>query len=671
MKKIYVPHLEPAALSGGCLRGATADGGSHPAVLAALALVCWMAAPVHAASPGPQPLPAAAAIAAPVDRPYPGEIQLAIDATDLDRRIVHVTETLSGVRADTVLFYPKWLPANHSTTGPLDRFAGLRVTANGVAVPWTRDPVDMYAFHLRLAPGIQTIEVAFDYLSPTSGRVDPIEMSRDLMMLDLINLVVYPSGYYTRQIPVTASLRLPDGWQYATALEAAGTDAHGAAFKRTNLETLADSPVYAGRYARQFDLDPGGPARVTLNVFADRPELLAATPEQVAAHRALVQQAYRLYGSRHYAHYDFLYALSDQVAGRGTEHHQSSEDTSSPTIFTEWDRTAGERELLPHEYTHSWNGKFRRPADLWTPNYNVPMRDSLLWVYEGQTEFWGYVLAARAGLMTREQVLDEFALIAAHFSRQAGRTWRSLADTTNAPIINHHRPRQWSDWTRGRDYYDEGLLIWLDADTLIRERSHGARSLDDFARAFFGIEDGSTNVVTYTFEDVVRALNTVEPYDWATFLKTRVETIQPTAPLDGILRGGYRLVYTDTPSAMQKEHESEAKQVDLMDSMGLLVDSREGSVLAVAWGSPAFKAGLMEATQLIAVNGVAYDGDLLRGAIRGAKVDHAPIELIVKAGNRYRTVSITYTDGLRYPHLERDPAVPARLDELLTARPKR
>jgi len=633
-----------------------------------LLLLCIAALPGNASSPGPQSLPAVVPVATPVDRPYPGELQLAIDATDIDRRIVHVTETLSGLKADTVLLYPKWLPANHSTTGPLDRFAGLTVTANGAAVPWTRDPVDMYAFHLRLPPGAKTIEVAFDYLSPISGRVDPVEMSHDLMMLDPINLLLYPAGYYTRQIPVTASLRLPDGWQYATALEVGKIDPHGITFRRTTVEMFADSPVYAGRYARQIDLDPGAAVRVTLNVFADRPELLAATPEQIAVHRALVQQAYRLYGSHHYAHYDFLYALSDQISGRGTEHHQSSEDTSEPTVFTEWDKTAGERELLPHEYTHSWNGKFRRPADLWTPNYNVPMRDSLLWVYEGQTEFWGYVLAARAGLMTHQQVLDEFALIAAQYARQAGRTWRSLEDTTNVPIINHHRPREWSDWTRGKDYYNEGLLIWLDADTLIRERSNGKRSLDDFARAFFGINDGSLDVVTYTFDDVVHALNAIEPYDWATFLRRRVDAIRTEAPLDGIQRGGYRLVYTAVPSAAQKANEGLAKQVDLMDSIGLLLDSRDGNIIATAWGSPAFKVGLMEATQLIAVNGLAYDAELLRAAIRDAQTDHAPIPLLVKAGNRYRTVNVEYTGGLRYPHLERDTLMQARLDELLTPR---
>jgi predicted metalloprotease with PDZ domain len=633
-----------------------------------LAVLCLAAGSGQGASPGPQPLPAAAPITAPVDRPYPGEVRLVIDATDLDRRIVHVTETLSGVKTGTTLLYPKWLPANHSTTGPIDRFAGLVVTTNGVTVPWTRDPIDMYAFHLDLPTGVHTIELAFDYLSPTSGRVDPVEMSHELMMLDPINLLLYPAGYYTRRIPVTASLRLPEGWQYATALEPDGSDAKGTTFKRTTIEMLADSPVYAGRYAKQFDLDPGAAVRVTLNVFADRPELLAATPAQVAAHRALVQQAYRLYGSHHYAHYDFLYALSDQISGRGTEHHQSSENTSPPTIFTEWDKTAGDRDLLAHEYAHSWNGKFLRPADLWTPNYDVPMRDSLLWVYEGQTEFWGYVLAARSGLMTREQVLDQFAMFAAHYARQAGRAWRSLKDTTNQPIINHHRPRQWSDWTRARDYYTEGLLIWLDVDTLIRERSIGRRSLDDFARAFFGIEDGSLNVVTYTFDDVVRALNAIEPYDWAAFLRQRVDTIHAEAPLDGIRRGGYRLVYTEAPSAAQKADEAQAKQLDLMDSIGFVINNSDGTIATTAWGSPAFKAGLMESTQLVSVNGVAYDADLLREAIQAAKTDPAPIVLIVRAGNRYRTVNVEYTGGLRYPHLERDGTTPARLDDLLTAR---
>jgi predicted metalloprotease with PDZ domain len=639
---------------------------------AAIVTACLGAALIgasYAASPGPSPANAAPSIAAPRDRAYPGALHLEVDASDVERRIVHVTEQLSGIEQNTVLLYPKWLPGNHSTTGPIERFAGLRISANGAPVSWTRDPVDMTAFHVHAPAGVSTIEVSFDYLSPTSSRIDPLEMSPDLAVLDWNALLLYPAGYYTRQIPVTASLRLPAGWQFGTALETESTGSAGTAFRQVNVETLVDSPVYAGRYARRYDLDPGAGVAVTMDVFADRPELLVVNPEQLAVHRALVQQAYRLFASHHYAHYDFLFALSDQLSGKGVEHQQSSEDTGEPTIFTDWDKTAHARGLLPHEFTHSWNGKFRRPADLWTPNFNVPMQDSLLWVYEGQTEYWGNVLTARSGLWSRQQALDHLALVAAQYEQQPGRQWRPLQDTTNDPILNHHRPRQWSDWTRFRDYYNEGELIWLDADTLIRERSAGKRSLDDFARAFFGIDDASMTIVTYTFNDVVNALNAIEPYDWAAFMRQRLDSTGSPAPLDGVKRGGYRLVYTDKRSDFQKNADDKHKQANLTYSIGVTIDNKDGTVTACSWGSPAFKAGMTESTQILAVNGLAYDADVLSDAIRAAKAARTPIQLILKTGSRFRVASLEYYDGLRYPHLERDPAVPARLDDILAPRP--
>ncbi|MGH6877951.1 MAG: M61 family metallopeptidase, partial [Rhizomicrobium sp.] len=484
------------------------------------------------------------------------------------------------------------------------------------------------------------------------------------------NVVLYPAGYFSRQIPVEASLTLPSGWQFGTALESERASGATTAFRRVPLNTLIDSPVYAGRYTARFDLDPGGPAPVHLDLFADRPELLEAKPAYIQAYRRLVQQAYKLFGSHHYTHYDFLYSLSDQVEQNGLEHHQSSEDGSDPDAFTDWDHTASERDLLTHEYTHSWNGKFRRPADLWTPNFNVPMQDSLLWVYEGQTEYWGHVLTARAGLRTHQQSLDELALRAAYYQIQAGRQWRSVQDTTNDEIINPRRPMSWRTWQRYEDYYSEGSLIWLDADTLIRERSQGKRSLDDFARTFFGINDGSIVPVTYTFDDVVKALNAVEPYDWATFLHQRIDRVDTPVPLDGLRRGGYKLVYTDTPNELLKDSDAALKRLSLTYSIGiqLSADDKDGTISSVIWDSAAFKAGLTESTQILAVNGIAYSDKVIEAAISAAQKSHTPIELIVKTDDHYRVASLEYYDGLRYPHLERDTAEPARLDDILKAR---
>jgi predicted metalloprotease with PDZ domain len=634
-----------------------------------IALAAGMA--IAAGSAGPGATAAFVPVAAPQDRPYPGVIELRVDASDVSRRIVHVHETVSGIGPDSVLLYPKWLPGTHSPEGPIDRLAGLRIAAGGTPISWTRDPVDVFAFRLHGPAALKSVDIDFDYLSPTSSQVGDLEISRELLQIEWNELLLYPAGYFARRIPVQASITLPADWKYASALESAATDGARTDFKRVSLETLIDSPLDAGRYSSRLDLDPGSAVPVHLDLFADRPELLTVKPEQLEAHRALVQQAYRLFGSHHYNHYDFLYTLSDQIQQNGLEHHQSSENGSDPQTFTEWDKTAYARDLLAHEFTHSWNGKFRRPADLWTPNYNVPMQDSLLWVYEGQTQYWGEVLAARSGLRTRQQALDQLALTAAYHQMQPGRQWRSLQDTTNDEIINPRRPQSWRDWQRFEDYYSEGALIWLDVDTLIRERSSGKRSLDDFARAFFGIDDGSFTTVTYTFDDVVKALNGIEPFDWAGFLRQRLDSVGRPAPLDGLSRGGYSLQFSDTASDYQKASDEQRKHVNLLYSIGIDIDDsdRQGSIDHVVWDSPAFKAKLTEGAQILAINGIAYDADVLEDAIRAAQGTHAPIELIVKTGDRYAVAHLDYHDGLRYPHLECDASTAARLDDILAARP--
>jgi predicted metalloprotease with PDZ domain len=633
---------------------------------------CWMALHLTlvGASPGPTAIARNSVIAPPVDRPYGGEIHLDVDATDIGRRVVHVHETLSGVRPDTVLLYPKWLPGTHAPEGPIDRLAGLKISAHEVSVAWNRDPTDVFAFRLHAPSGAQTIEIDFDYLSPTSPQVGALEISRDFMMLEWNELVLYPAGYFVRQIPVDASLTVPAGWPLASALETAATGGSRTTFKRVSLETLVDSPVFAGRYYKRLQLDADPQAPVSMDLFGDRPGLLELKPEQLAAHRALVQQAYKLFDSHHYDHYDFLYALSDQVQESGLEHHRSSEDTSDPETITEWDKTAYARDLLAHEFTHSWNGKFRRPADLWTPNYNVPMQSSLLWVYEGQTEYWGQVLAARSGLRTKQQALDQLALTAAVYEHQAGRRWRSLQDTTNDEIINPRRPQSWPDWQRFEDYYGESAFFWLDADTLIRERSGGKRSLDDFAKAFFGIHNSSFTPVTYTFDDVVAALNAVEQYDWATFLHKHLDSAGQPVPLEGLRRGGYKLTYTDTPSDYLRLTDEQRKHTSLLFSIGVKINEKGGdaAITQVLWDSAAFRAKITEGARILAINGIAYDADVLKDAIRAAHGTQAPIQLILKTGDRFSVVDLDYHDGLRYPRLERDTAEPGRLDEILTAK---
>ena len=617
---------------------------------------------------GPQPLPMPAPIAAPRDTPYLAAIRLNVDATDVERHIFRVRETVP-VRAGEplVLLYPQWLPGNHSPSGRVDKLAGLMIYANGARVEWVRDPVDVFAFHVAVPPSATTLEVDFQFVSPVDSNEGRIVMTAEMLNLQWNAVTLYPAGYFVRQIMMEPSVRLPDGWQFATALETASTNDGLTTFKPVSLDTLVDSPIFAGRYFTRLDLDPGGIAPVHLDIIADRADLLEVTPEQLESHRALVQQAYKLYGSHHYNHYDILLALTDHMGGIGLEHHQSSENGTVPTYFTEWDKNADARDLLPHEFTHSWNGKFRRPADLWTPNFNVPMRDTLLWVYEGQTQYWGFVLAARAGLLTKQQTLDALASTSAAYDHHVGREWRALQDTTNDPVAAMRRVLPWRSWERSEDYYSEGQLMWLDVDTLIREKSGDRRSLDDFAKPFFGVSDGSFVPSTYLFEDVVKALNAVQSYDWETFLRARLNGHGPGAPLDGVTRGGYRLVYTETPSDYSKGSETRRKVTDLTYSLGMVIGA-EGRLNDVLWEGPAYKKGMTVGTQIIAVNGTAFDVDRLKRAIKDAKQNGPAIELLVKNGDRFRTVALDYHDGLRYPHLERDGSGPPRLDQILAAR---
>ncbi len=617
------------------------------------------------ASLAAQPLPK------PEDTPYPGVIELNVDATDLAHHVFWVHESIPVKPGNQVLLFPEWIPGTHSKSySAVQRLAGLHLSSAGKPIEWKRDTVEMAAFHIDVPPGVTQIEADFQFLSPSAGHNggQRVVMSQEIMTLGWGNVVLYPAGYAAKGIVVAPSLTIPAGCAFGTALEPAAQSANVTRFKPVSLEELVDSPVLAGKYFKRVDLDTSGAAHVWLDIVADRPTDLEAKPEQIAAHRALVQQAYRLYGSHHYDHYDFLLSLSEQIGGEGLEHHQSSENGVRRNYFTEWDDTWGQRDLLAHEFTHSWNGKFRRPADLYTPNYNVPMQDSLLWMYEGQTEYWGKVLAVRSGLVSAEQMRDIFAENAAAFEVRSGRTWRNLQDTTNEEILGNHEAGSWPSWQRGADYYVESQLFWLDVDTRIREMSHGSRSLDDFARAFFGVNDGSRVVLTYRFEDIVAALNAIEPYDWAGYLRERLDTHAAQAPLDGIARGGWELVYTDVPSLATKQIESELEGADFYYSLGLYV-GKEGKLDEVRWDSPAFRAGIAPQMQLVAINGHAYDSHQLRDAVVAAKASTEPIQLIVRDGDAYRVLVLDYHDGLRYPHLVRKGGTSDSLSAIFAARP--
>lgn len=613
------------------------------------------------------PLDRAAATPAPVGPAYPGTIDIAVDLTDTAHRLFRVHESMPVKPGALTLWYPQWLPGNHAPRGPIEALSGLVIRGNGERIEWLRDPLDPYAFRITVPKQVERIEIDFEYASPLLKDQGRFVATPDIVGLQWNAVTLYPKGPDSRLISFAPSIRLPAGWQFGGALETAARDGDHVRFKPVSLETLIDSPLFAGRWFKRVDLAPGAAKPVMLNLVADDARSLEFKPEQIEAHRKLVREAIALYGAQHYDHYDFLLALSDNFSGIGLEHHRSSENGLEADYFTEWDKAAVGRSLLPHEYTHSWNGKFRRPADLWTPNFNVPMQNSGLWVYEGMTQYWGQVLSARSGLWKPELTRDSIAAIAASLDRgRPGRAWRALGDTTNQPLLTPRRPLSFTSWQRTEDYYNEGLLIWLDADTKIRELTQGQRSLDDFAKAFFGIDDGSYAPATYRFEDVVKTLNQVAPFDWSGFLKARLEG-HDGAPLDGLARSGWRLVYTDTPSDFTKGNDERRKTKDFSYSLGLVI-GKDGELADVLWDSPAFKAGLAKGSTLVAVDGRAYTAELLRTAITNAKTGTAPIELLVKTYDRYSTVRIDYHDGLQYPHLERIEGQPDRLTDILKSR---
>ena len=640
---------------------------SMTAVLALL-----LAGPVQA-QPQTQPLPVPAAdtpaLPVPRDVDYPGTIDLKVDAGDIDRHVIAVHETIPVAQTgQVVLLQPKWIPGTHTTEGDATKLAGLHIFADGKEIPWTRDLVAMHAFHIEVPAGAKAITADFQYLAPVRPADGVVVHTRNTMDLELWSTSLYPAGWFARRIPVKLTLTLPQGWDYGTALETDRRDGDVVTFKPISYDNLVDSPVLAGRYFKRYDLDPGGKAPVHMDVVADYPGDLDIPDDVLNIHRKVVQEAYKLFGARHYDHYDFLVAVSGPMGEIGMEHSRSSEDAVEPDYFKTVAGRGFGRDILPHEYTHSWDGKFRRPRDQFIADFQQPMRDDLMWVYEGGTEYFGDILESRAGLYSFDQRLQILAARAALYDTLPARQWRNLQETDNDPILSDRGPKSWPSWQRSEDYYDEGALMWLDADTLIREKTGGKKSLDDFARAFFGVDDGSYLPLTYGFDDVVKALNGVYPYDWATFLRTRLDRTGEGAPLDGLTRGGYKLVYTDTPSDYIRFQEAR-HGVSLTYSLGFTA-GRDGTLTSVLWGSPAFKAGLTAGKKIVAVNGRAFDIDRLKDVVtadaQAGNTDR--IDLLVEDGDYYRTLSLDYHGGLRYPKLVRIDGAPDRLRDIYQAK---
>ena len=637
--------------------------------LAAALLAQPLAAQVAKTAPVQQQL--ADATPLPVDTPWPGgPIALSIDASDTRRALYRVTETIP-VSADMrtlTLLYPKWLPGNHAASGPISLVSDIHFTANGKPLAWKRNALDVYQFDVTVPAGVREVTASFIHTSPVAGNEGRVTMTQEMLNLQWEKMSFYPAGHYTRRIAITPTVKFPAGWTAYTALDGKKMTGDTVTWAQTDYETLVDSPVFAGEYAKQWPIGD----KVHLDVVADKPGELAITPEHLKHFDKLIDEADALFGARHFDHYDMLLALTDRMGGIGLEHHRSAENSFEPNALVKWDEMDWDHNVVAHELTHSWNGKFRRPADLWTPDYRTPMQGSLLWVYEGQTQFWGYILAARSGIQKKDTVLGQFATAAATYSEgQPGREWRSVADTTNDPVANGRRPIPYSSLQRSEDYYVEGALTWLEADQIIRKGTGGQKGLDDFAKAFFGVRNGDWGELTYDFDEVARTLNSVYPYDWATFLDTRLRQPNQPAPLRGIEAAGYKLVWKDTPNPYDKGRAEGGKYVNLFYSLGVNID-KDGKVVSTLWDGPAFNAGVVNGAQVVAVNGDTYSKDAMTDAITAAKNGPngkgAPIQLLVKRGDRYDTVAVDYHKGLRYPWLEPVSSGEQGLDRLLAPR---
>ena len=594
-----------------------------------------------------------------------GPITLNVDATEAPRKLFHAHMTMPVQAGPLTLVYPKWIPGEHGPTGPIMNLAGLKFTGGGKTIPWRRDDVEMYAFHLDIPAGVNELEVALDFLSPTfaGGFTAGASTTSHLAIVTWNQLVLCPQGANVSDVTFKPNLTLPAGWKFGTSLAVAHQSANKIDFGPVSLERLVDSPVLAGEYFLVIPL-AANPAN-EIDIAADNPADLEISADLTTALKRVVSEAVSLFGATHYTHYHFLLTLSDHTAHFGLEHHESNDSRVAERALVDEAYRGVSLSVLPHEFVHSWNGKYRRPAGLATPNYEEPMKGELLWVYEGLTEYLGNLLAVRSGLWTRQQYLDSLADVAGDLDHKPGRTWRPLIDTTIAAQVLYNAPEEWNSIRRSVDFYDEGWLIWLDVDTKIRELTNGARSLDDFCKRFHGAPSTGPMVKPYTTDDVVAALNDVAPFDWRNFLLTRLNSTDARAPLGGIERGGWKLVYQSKPNSIFQDAEQVRHDVDLGFSIGLQLND-EGRIADVIEGSPAAKAGIGPGMKIVAVNGKAYSAEIIRDIIK-ATTDpkQRRIDLLIDNEGHIENHQLSYGEGEKYPVLERDAARPDVLTKII------
>jgi len=596
-------------------------------------------------------------------------VALKVDATDAPRRIVHVQMNIPAKPGPVTLLYPKWIPGEHGPTGPIENLVGLQVTSSGQTLRWSRDNVNLYAFHIDVPTGSTSLHVTFDVISPpdTGGFSSSASATSELAVLNWNQYVLYVEGATPDTTMYRANVIVPANWKWGTALPIDRESGNEIDFKPASLTTLIDSPISTGRHYRTFDLGTDDGIAHFLHLAGDSDESIQPPEQMVTEYRNLVKEAGSLFGSRHYRDYHFLVTLSDHVANFGLEHHESSDDRVKERTLIEAAGRTTEAAMLPHEFVHSWNGKYRRPSGLLAgPNdggYDTPMKGDLLWVYEGLTQYLGEILSARSGLWSAEEYRDHLAAVAAQMDSRSGRAWRPLGDTAVFAQVLYDTGWDYQDYRRNTDFYPEGSLIWLEVDAMIRKLSHGVKSLDDFCRSFHGGPGGAPAIKPYTLDDVVAALNAIQPYDWKAYFKDRLESVSPHAPLGGVERSGWKLAYTAEPSTWTKAAGEYYKTTDVSYSLGFLVDE-DGIIQDVKYDGPARKAGVTPAVKLIAVNGREFKPAVLHEAIKAAATKPDPIELLVKNGEFYAVHRIDYHQGERYPHLVRVESEPDLLSQM-------
>jgi len=585
-------------------------------------------------------------------------ITLTVDATKTQEKLLRSHEVIPVKPGPLTLYYPKWIPGEHGPNGPINSVSGVKFEGGGKVIPWVRDTLDVFTFHLDIPAGVTELKADFDFIEPDGNSA-----TDKLMVLEWNDVVLYPGGTPAQQLSYNAKLILPGGWKYGTPLPVERASGDTVTFKPISLDLLVDSPIIAGEYYRAIDITPAGePIHHELDLVADSEVALNLSADNQKQMTNLVAESGKLFGARHYRDYHFLLTLSDHVAHFGLEHHESNDSRLPERVLIGPGAGMALGGLLAHEFVHSWNGKFRRPADLAVPYYEQPMETDLLWGYEGLTDYLGPMLAARSGLWSAEEYHEYLASIAASLGPgRPGRTWRPLLDTAiGEPGLEGGRG--WFTWRRGTDYYDEGDLLWLEVATILHRESHDSKSIDDFCHAFHGGANNGPEVKTYTFDQLVADLNAIAPYDWATFFHTRLNSTAPEAPTGGIENGGWKVVMSGEPSKLGGRR---GAATDVY-SIGLQL-GQDGSVADSIVGGPAFEAGITSGMKVIGVNGRVYNHELLADAIKEAKDSKQPITLLVVNDEFITTNVINYHGGARYPHLVREDQKPDYIDELIRA----